>query len=268
MENRMSFIEIEYRETNKEWNMADLQAHNFYEIYYLLKGERHIFIEDKIFTLHENSIVIIPPFYMHKTEGGPYQRINVYLSEDLLEGNERKFLSNCSSILSFELDSAKRDVVLSLFHPFLKEDNKEDILKKKYSLSFAKTFLYILQSSTLTPLTYSPSISKNNSNKAFILDIVAYINTHFHEKLSLDALKKQFFVSKNTLCKNFQQVMHCSVMEYCSAVRLNEAKQLLLTTDKSIEDISDLCGYSSANYFSLFFKSKTGLAPSNYRKKT
>ena len=83
MEKHMSFIEIEYRETNKEWNMADLQAHNFYEIYYLLKGERDIFIEDKIFTLHENSIVIIPPFYMHKTEGGPYQRINVYLSEDL-----------------------------------------------------------------------------------------------------------------------------------------------------------------------------------------
>ena len=46
----MSFIEIEYRKTDKEWNMADLQAHNFYEIYYLLKGERHIFIEDKIFT--------------------------------------------------------------------------------------------------------------------------------------------------------------------------------------------------------------------------
>ena len=88
----MSFIEIEYRKTDKEWNMADLQAHNFYEIYYLLKGERHIFIEDKIFTLHENSIVIIPPFYMHKTEGGPYERVNVYLSNDLLDENERKFL--------------------------------------------------------------------------------------------------------------------------------------------------------------------------------
>ena len=129
----MSFIEIEYRETNKEWNMADLQAHNFYEIYYLLKGERDIFIEDKIFTLHENSIVIIPPFYMHKTEGGPYQRINVYLSEDLLEGNERKFLSACSSILSFELEPAKRDIVLSLFHPFIGEEDKDNILKKKYS---------------------------------------------------------------------------------------------------------------------------------------
>ncbi len=263
----MSFIEIEYRETNKEWNMADLQAHNFYEIYYLLKGERHIFIEDKIFTLHENSIVIIPPFYMHKTEGGPYQRINVYLSDDLLESSERKFLSACSSILSFELEPAKRDIVLSLFHPFLKEADKDDILKKKYSLSFAKTFLYILQSSTLNPISCSPSLSKNTNHKDFILDVVAYINTHFQEKITLDSLKDKFFISKNTLCKNFQQVMHCSVMEYCSAVRLNAAKHLLLTTKKDIEEISDLCGYSSSNYFSLLFKSKTGLSPSNYRKK-
>jgi YesN/AraC family two-component response regulator len=263
----MSFIEIEYRKTDKEWNMADLQAHNFYEIYYLLKGERHIFIEDKIFTLHENSIVIIPPFYMHKTEGGPYERINVYLSNDLLDESERKFLSSCSSILSFELENSKKNMLFSLFRPFLEETDKEDLLKKKYSLSFAKTFLYILQSSTLTPLSYAPSISKNNANKNLILDIVAYINTHFQENITLESLKNKFFISKNTLCKNFQQVMHCSVMEYCSAVRLNEAKHLLLTTTKSIEDIADLCGYSSANYFSLLFKSKTGLAPSTYRKK-
>ena len=263
----MSFIEIEYRKTDKEWNMADLQAHNFYEIYYLLKGERHIFIEDKIFTLHENSIVIIPPFYMHKTDGGPYERINVYLSNDLLDENERKFLSSCSSILSFELENSKKNMLFSLFRPFLEETDKEDLLKKKYLLSFAKTFLYILQSSTLTPLSYAPSISKNNTNKNLILDIVAYINTHFQENITLESLKNKFFISKNTLCKNFQQVMHCSVMEYCSAARLNEAKHLLLTTTKSIEDIADLCGYSSANYFSLLFKSKTGLAPSTYRKK-
>ena len=263
----MPFIEIEYRQTKKEWNMADLQAHNFYEIYYLLKGERNIFIEDKIFTLHENSIVIIPPFYMHKTEGGPYKRINIYLSDDLLDETERKFLSSCASFLSFELDNSKKNMVLSLFRPFLSQTNKKDLLKKKYSLSFAKTFLYILQSSTLKPLSSAPSTSKNNTNKNLILDIVAYINTHFQENITLESLKNKFYISKNTLCKNFQQIMKCSVIEYCCAVRLNEAKHLLLTTDKSIEDVADLCGYSSANYFSLLFKSKTGLSPSNYRKK-
>lgn len=263
----MSFIEIEYRQTKKEWNMADLQAHDFYEIYYLLKGERNIFIEDKIFTLHENSIVIIPPFYMHKTEGGPYKRLNLYISNDLLDESERKFLTSCASFLSFELEKSKKNAVLSLFRLFLTQSNKKDLLKKKYSLSFAKAFLYILQTSSLNPLSHSLINTKSNINENIILDIVAYINTHFQENITLDLLKNKFFISKNTLCKNFQQVMKCSVIEYCSAVRLNEAKHLLLTTDKSIEDVADLCGYSSANYFSLLFKSKTGLAPSNYRKK-
>ena len=104
----MSFIEIEYRQTKKEWNMADLQTHDFYEIYYLIKGERNIFIEDKIFTIKENSVVIIPPFYMHKTEGGPYKRLNLYISSDLLDENEKKFLTSCANFFSFELEKGKK----------------------------------------------------------------------------------------------------------------------------------------------------------------
>ena len=264
----MSFIEIEYRQQKKEWNMADLQTHNFYEIYYLLKGERNIFIEDKIFTLQENSIVIIPPFHMHKTEGGPYKRINLYISPDLLDENEKKFLNSCSSFLSFRLDNSNNNIALSLFRPFFNSiHTKEDFLRKKYSLSFAKSFLYILQTSNLTPIFSSSITSQSDANKNIILDIVAFINAHYQENITLELIKNKFFISKNTLCKKFQQVMKCSVIEYCSAVRLNQAKHLLITTEKSVEDIADLCGYSSANYFSLLFKSKTGLAPSYYRKK-
>ena len=263
----MSFIEIEYRQTKQEWNMADLQAHDFYEIYYLLKGERNMFIEDKILTLRENSIVIIPPFHMHKTEGGPYKRFNVYISADLLDEREKKFLNSCSSFLSFELENSQRNTLLSLFRPFLSEEEDQELLKKKYSLSFAKTYLYLLQSSVLNPISHAQPFSQSTNSKGVILDIVAYINTHYQEEITLDRIKNKFFISKNTLCKNFQQIMNCSVMEYCSEVRLNQAKHLLSTTAKSMEEIAEACGYSSANYFSLFFKSKTGLSPSNYRKK-
>ena len=263
----MPFVEIEKSVKENAWSMHALHSHPHYEIYFLCKGSRSFFLSNAFYKVEAPVVIVIPPHVMHKTEGGPYERINVYLSDDLLDESERKFLSSCSSILSFELENSKKNMLFSLFRPFLEETDKEDLLKKKYSLSFAKTFLYILQSSTLTPLSYAPSISKNNTNKNLILDIVSYINTHFQENITLESLKNKFFISKNTLCKNFQQVMHCSVMEYCSAARLNEAKHLLLTTTKSIEDIADLCGYSSANYFSLLFKSKTGLAPSTYRKK-
>ena len=78
----------------------------------------------------------------------------------------------------------------------------------------------------------------------------------------------QNYVTALVTCKRFSEVMRCSVIEYASAVRLNEARYLLSTTCKSIEEIAELCGYSSANYFSLIFKSKMGIVPSNYRKKT
>ena len=263
----MSFIEIEFRQQKKEFHMADLQAHDFYEIYYLLKGERNIFIEDKIFTLSENSIVIIPPFHMHKTEGGPYKRLNLYISGDLLDESEKKFLSACSAFFAFKLEGPRNSMLTALTRPFLSSVGGEDVLRKKYSVAFAKILLYVLQSSNLTPLASSEAAPKSRTNKSVIMDVVAFINAHFRENITLDLLKKKFFISKNTLCKNFQEVMKCSVIEYCSAVRLNEAKHLLLTTKKSIEDVADSCGYSSANYFSLFFKSKTGISPSGYRKK-
>lgn len=264
----MSFSEIEYRQQKKEWNMTNMQTHNFYEIYYLLKGERNLFIDNKIFTLEENSIVIIPPFHMHKTEGGPYKRVNIYVSPDLLDENERKFLDSCASFLSFQLDKTQNNVAISLLKPFFsKIDKKDDFLRKKYSFSFVKSFLFLLQTSKLTPLFPSLESVQNDSNKNIILDIVSFINKHFNENITLELITNKFFISKNSLCKKFQQVMKCSVIEYCSAVRLNEAKHLLITTEKSVEEIADLCGYSSANYFSLLFKSKTGIAPSYYRKK-
>ncbi len=263
----MSFIEIEYRQRNKGWNMADLHTHDFYEIYFLLKGERNVFIEDKIFTLSENSIVIFPPFYMHKTEGGPYKRLNLYISADLLDDNEKEFLDSTSSHLSFSFDKAATASLLSLLRPFINKTEEEELLLKKYSLPFAKSFLYLLQSSKIIPKDKSATVEKSDSGEKVILDVVAYINSHFREEITLNLLKNKFFISKNTLCKRFQEVMKCSVIEYASAVRINEAKYLLSTTDKSMEEIAELCGYSSANYFSLIFKSKTGLSPSNYRKK-
>ena len=263
----MSFIEIEYRKQTKECNTATLHTHNFYEIYFLLKGDRNVFVEDKIFTLHKNCITVIPPFQMHKTEGGPYTRINLYISPDLLEENEKKFLDSYSSVLAFQLDEAKNKTIISLLRPFFSSNHKKYPLREKYLLPFAKTFLFFLQTSALTPLSYSLNDHEHNGDKNLILEIVAYINTHFAENITLPFIQNKFFISKNTLCKKFHQVMQCSVIEYCSAIRLNEAKHLLLTTNKSIEDIADLCGYSSANYFSLFFKSKTGISPSNYRKK-
>lgn len=55
-------------------------------------------------------------------------------------------------------------------------------------------------------------------------------------------------------------------MDYLKKIRVENAKNLLLNTDQTVEDISYAVGYSDIKYFSRLFKKLTGLTPTEFRK--
>ena len=191
----MDFIEIEYRETTTDYAMTDLQSHDYYELYFLLDGTRDVFFEDQLFILPKNSICVFPPFTMHKTEGGPYKRVNIYISRDLLNANEEAFLNGFARS-AFQIDDTQTDFFFSLLRQaaLIKDTTP---FKKSYVLSFTKTILYMLQNYRLTPLAHSATLTLPKRNDPFILKIVSYINEHYAEQLTLESIGKLFFV----ICK-------------------------------------------------------------------
>jgi two-component system response regulator YesN len=48
--------------------------------------------------------------------------------------------------------------------------------------------------------------------------------------------------------------------------RIQKAVQLLNTTDMSVNEIAELCGYDTQHYFSTTFKKMMGVSPNQYRK--
>ena len=109
---------------------------------------------------------------------------------------------------------------------------------------------------------------KGNTDKVspLALKIIDYVSVNFTENVSLDALSKKFFISKATLCDCFKKAMNCTIGEYVMRLKLNKARQYLSSTKKKVEEISALCGFSSAAYMGLLFKNKMGLSPLQYRK--
>ncbi len=265
----MNFIEIEYRKTNKSLNMSNMQFHDYYELHILLAGTREVFIENKLFLLQPATFCVIPPFSMHKTEGKAYERINIYVSKDLLSPNECAFLQKLSEQSAFSLTAAQTQFLAVV----LKEAASAKIVdreqRKNFLLSFTKTVLAYLQSQILHPPSVKPASETNDARRSSstILQVVAYINQEYRQHITLDMLHKKFYVSKNTLCKQFNEQMHCSPIQYVTHIRLNKAKMYLSTTTKSISEIAELCGFPSANYFGLIFKKHIGISPLNYRKK-
>ena len=262
----MGFLEIEYRELSREWNMASLHSHEYYEIYCLLEGTRHIFFENKTFVLQKRSIVVIPPSCIHRTEGGAYRRVNLYISPSELGEAEKDFLDECFRMVAFEPEGERGQLFFSLLESISESQNAAS-LQKKYVLHLIKSLIYLLRTSEPVPLPEERIVPIQKNKDEAVMGVVGYINGHYREPISLDCLSEIFFISKNTLCRNFGRVMKCSVMEYLSVVRLNMAKHLLTETHKGMGEIAELCGYSSANYFSLTFKKNVGISPREYRDK-
>ena len=86
------------------------------------------------------------------------------------------------------------------------------------------------------------------------------------QKITLDMLSQQFYCTKATLINHFRKAVNTTVMNYLIDLRITQAKKLLKTTHKSIAEIAKLCGFPSANYFTLIFTKKEKLSPLHYRK--
>ena len=93
-----------------------------------------------------------------------------------------------------------------------------------------------------------------------------YIRTHIAEDLTVTELCKVFSISKNRLYDISHEWFHCSIGEYISLARIDEAKRLLSTTDLPINQICIMVGIKDYNYFTKFFKSFVGVPPLKYRK--
>lgn len=260
---------MEYRDMKESFSMPEPQFHEYYEFYFSIEGSREIFIENKMYIVGPNILCIIPPFSMHRTEGNAYKRINLYISESLMRKSDLDFFNNFSEQFIFSL-TEKQTAFISDF--LLEATSLEQTTtfeqKKNKLLPFAQTIFSYLQTRPLQPLNAVQTKLAQKKTDPTILKIISFINENYAHPITLSGLSKKFFISTNTLCKRFEQAMQCSVIQYVTIVRLNKAKMYLSQSpNKNIEEISELCGFSSANYFSLIFKKHFGLSPLNWRKK-
>lgn len=117
--------------------------------------------------------------------------------------------------------------------------------------------------SLLAMMLFSGAITIEESST--VSEVKAYIESNIDKDLSLPALCKRFFISKNTLYKLFRNEYGCTVGEFISGCRINEAKRRLAESDDTVIAISDSLGFASYAYFCRFFKSSTGFTPTEYR---
>lgn len=105
-------------------------------------------------------------------------------------------------------------------------------------------------------------------NKADIVSaqIKEYINSHLCDTLSVGSLCERFHISKTTLYNIAVKNFGMGIKEYIRDTRLERAKQLLLSSEKSVQDVAKEAGYKDCNYFTRYFGKTVGVTPREFRK--
>ncbi|MCW3466665.1 helix-turn-helix domain-containing protein [Chitinophaga nivalis] len=99
-----------------------------------------------------------------------------------------------------------------------------------------------------------------------LLAIIAYMDQHLHEQLTLPKTARHFGFSVRNLTRLFQEQLHISFLQYLKMLRVIKAMTLLQDPHLPISEIAYLVGYSSLAAFSNTFLQLLNMRPSDFRQ--
>lgn len=103
-----------------------------------------------------------------------------------------------------------------------------------------------------------------NEDLAKAIEIKQFLEKHYQEHYDYDYLVHKFGMNKFKLKVAFKAVANDNVHSYITKLRVEKAKELLESTDKTIEFISGKVGLEKSN-LNIQFKKLTGKTPSEWR---
>lgn len=119
-------------------------------------------------------------------------------------------------------------------------------------------------------IEFSPEPAKEKASAVTdhgaIQQVMEFLQKEYASEVSLDDLAERVCLSKGYLSNLFKNEVGVSVMQYITMLRMQKARQLLLTTNMKLGDIGEVVGYHNHSYFCLTFKKFYGVTAMSLRR--
>lgn len=83
--------------------------------------------------------------------------------------------------------------------------------------------------------------------------------------LDIPFLCSELCMSRTKLYNKIKQLTGKNIKEHVTRIRMERAKELIASTEKTFTEIAEQTGFSTLRYFSTSFRQYTGMTPSQYR---
>ncbi len=87
-----------------------------------------------------------------------------------------------------------------------------------------------------------------------------------NEPFSLNDLAEFVGVHPTHLARTFRQFEHCTIGDYIRKIRIENARQQILSSNESLVEIALNTGFADQTHFTRSFKNVTGMTPAEFRR--
>lgn len=242
-----------------DWHSVP-HTHNHLELFYIVGGKGQFLIEDQLYPVDVNNLVIINPKVIH-TEVS----LNAQPLEYIVLGIEGiELAANENSNAQFNiLDHFESVEISGCLRNILREMEQKNTGYEDVCQAYMEILIIRLMRNTSLAVPSEPQLISGNLQCAAVR---RYIDLHFKEPLSLDQLAEETHMNKYYLSHAFKKEYGISPINYMITRRLEESKYLLAETDLSMSQIAQLLGFSSLSYFSQVFRRTQSATPMEFRQ--
>lgn len=234
-------------------------VHDEIEIVLMISGSADLYCDGKTYNLHSGDLSVVFPNHTHGYENTENCEAYIAIAKSsLLSSFGNGFTNPESPVITPDSNSFEK--ILSLFCSAEKVHKADG----PYRTEKLNAYVTLITAEFLPYVKFIPSDKKEHP--VATVDIFSYCNGNFDSDITLDSTAEALNISKYHIMRIFREKFNTTFQNYINGLRIDKAKELLTSSDKSVTEISILCGFNTIRSFNRVFLQFTGLSPSDWRK--
>lgn len=238
-----------------------MHAHERLEVLYFISGIGNYMIEGNQYPLQEGDVLVMRPSETHKLNiqpNEPYERIAFHFDPDLFDFIDperqllRPFLDRPAGQQNRYAAGESHSAILQTAFADFTFDGMSNV--RLHLISRILLFLTSLQK-VYNQLNYLPAPAQDLPRQ-----LVAYVNDHLFEDISLQSVADAFFLSRSQISRIFHQVTGSPLWEYVILKRLLAARAML-QRGESAAVAASACGFADYSAFFRAYRTQFGHSP-------
>ncbi|MBE5684889.1 MAG: AraC family transcriptional regulator [Ruminococcus sp.] len=243
--------------------------HDTMEILFCLNGSVTICIDQETLTLSRNQLIVFDSKIVHSIHSNSklYMFLCIHVNKKQLSSyvpDLELYSIRCRPVPLDDSNSSQYIHLCQLAHDLTRINIEE---KSTSAMRSDGTVLLMLADliQYFSVHTLPENTRRQKQSNDVLREIIAYVNSHYKDSLTLDDMARQTGFSREYFCRFFKQHMGITFLRYVNEVRVSHAGRLLSDTDLSISEVMQESGFTNQTLFNRLFKEIYGMTPRQAR---